>query len=135
MRLLSQHGPYIVQEAGIVLPGADNYYVADTRHRIVDPARHVSSHRSAAAAITAAHVAAQAYEDAHAFYVSVISGPRKGLLLGPLDTHQEALDRVEDVRAWVIERDDRAWWYAFGTAAVPVADARPGRLNAQLATA
>lgn len=67
-----------------------------------------------------------------AFYVSVINGRQRGLLLGPFPTHDAALDRVEDVRAWVIERKPEAHFYGFGTASVPSDRARPGSLNSHL---
>lgn len=53
------------------------------------------------------------------YYVSVIDGGRTALLLGPFQTHQEALDHVEPVRAKGGELDPRAAFYAFGTARLP----------------
>jgi hypothetical protein len=69
-----------------------------------------------------------------AFYVSVIDGSRNGLLLGPFPEHSDAMERVERVRSWVVERDPRAHFYGFGTAALRTsADvARSGRLNGHL---
>jgi hypothetical protein len=60
------------------------------------------------------------------FYVSVIDGGRRGLLLGPFATHAAALARVNVVRSWCIDRDQRAHWYGFGTAGMaPPAGAWP----------
>lgn len=69
------------------------------------------------------------------FYVSVINGKRRGLLRGPFSTHEEALDLVETVRAWVIKRDEWAHFYGFGTASIAgtCGSAPPGRLNAAMA--
>lgn len=50
------------------------------------------------------------------YYVSVMDGDRRALLLGPFPTHQQALDMVEPVRAKGLELDPRALWYEFGTA-------------------
>lgn len=49
------------------------------------------------------------------YYVSVVSGDRYGLLAGPFDTHQSALDRVDECRGLAERHDERACWYAFGT--------------------
>lgn len=70
------------------------------------------------------------------FYVSVVNGSRRGLLLGPLSTHAAAQGEVERVRRWVVDRDPRAHFYGFGTASTAgtLETARPGRLNAQLGT-
>ena len=61
------------------------------------------------------------------FYVSVLDGPRYGLLLGPFAKHEDALERVEAVREKANEMDPRAWFYAFGTCKAKGAE--PGRLN------
>lgn len=53
------------------------------------------------------------------FYVTVIDGPRTGFLLGPYDTHREALDKVERGRKLAQEVNDRATWFAFGTSSAP----------------
>ena len=52
------------------------------------------------------------------FYVSVINGNRKGLLLGPYDSHQEALDLVEPVRRYIAKIDEWSVFYEFGTAGI-----------------
>lgn len=64
------------------------------------------------------------------YYVSVIDGPRYGLLLGPFPRHEEALAKVEAVRRKACELDGRAHWWGFGTCRVkdPTYD-RPGRFN------
>lgn len=51
------------------------------------------------------------------FYVSVIDGPRKGFLLGPYDTHDEALQNVERGKQLAFDTDgaSRTWFYAYGT--------------------
>jgi hypothetical protein len=58
------------------------------------------------------------------YYVSVIDGPRIGgeievkhfgLLAGPYEKHDEALDRVETVRKIALEINAWAHFYAFGT--------------------
>lgn len=69
------------------------------------------------------------------YFVSVIDGPRRGLLAGPYETHGQALEDVEAVRAVAEEADPRAAFYAFGTARAdgdPFAS-RPGVLNEKLA--
>jgi hypothetical protein len=55
------------------------------------------------------------------FYVTVRERPdggRTGYLAGPWDTHEEALAHVEPVRRLAESKNDRARWYAFGTARV-----------------
>lgn len=66
---------------------------------------------------------------ARAYYVSVVNGRQRGLLLGPYDSHAQALDNVERVRTFVVERKPEAHFYGFGTASTPADQARPGRLN------
>lgn len=50
------------------------------------------------------------------YYASVIDGDRKGLLMGPFDTHQEALDAVPRPKKLAYAADPKAPWYAYGTA-------------------
>lgn len=51
------------------------------------------------------------------YYVSVMDGPRRGLLRGPwIDDHAGALAAVDVVRAEAERVDPRAAFYAFGTA-------------------
>jgi hypothetical protein len=45
-------------------------------------------------------------------------GGRTGYLVGPFDTHEEALGRVEEARRIACEVNDRGIWYAYGTARV-----------------
>lgn len=72
------------------------------------------------------------------FYVSVIDGPRIGgeievkrfgLLAGPYETHQEALDKVDAVRKIAEEVNAWAHFYAFGTVKLKKAPYPVGRLN------
>lgn len=66
------------------------------------------------------------------YYVSVIDGSRRSLLLGPFVEHAYARAYVERVRAFAVERVDKAHFYGFGTArvAVPDGEALPqGLLN------
>ena len=44
-----------------------------------------------------------------------------GFLLGPYPTHQEAIDRVGRGRELACGANDRAVWYAYGTASLPAA--------------
>lgn len=50
------------------------------------------------------------------YYVSVIDGPRKGLLLGPYPTHDEALKNVDRGKDLAYKADLKSAFYAFGTA-------------------
>lgn len=50
------------------------------------------------------------------YYVSVVDGPRKGLLLGPYATHEEALAQVERGKELANKADPRAAFYGYGTA-------------------
>lgn len=54
------------------------------------------------------------------FFVTVVDGPRTGFLLGPYDTHAEALANVERGKRLAHESDNysRSWFYAYGTARV-----------------
>lgn len=65
------------------------------------------------------------------YYVSVIDGPRRALLLGPFtNDHAAALTMVDKVRTKAEELDPRAVWYAFGTSRMDAGEVRiPGRLN------
>lgn len=53
------------------------------------------------------------------FYVSVIDGTRKGILLGPYGTHAEALDNVARGRDLAFAAIPAAWFYSFGTCSAP----------------
>jgi hypothetical protein len=50
------------------------------------------------------------------FYVTVRDAGRTGFLLGPYDTHPEALQNVDQARALAEAADPWAHFYAFGTA-------------------
>lgn len=66
------------------------------------------------------------YSDAYApdadrlFYVGIRDGKRNGILLGPYQSHQEALDNVDRGRALAEAADCRAAFYAFGTCSAPI---------------
>jgi len=49
------------------------------------------------------------------FYVSVVDGSKVGLLAGPLPTHEQALDLVDEARELAQEADPFACFYAYGT--------------------
>ena len=53
------------------------------------------------------------------YYVSVIDGGQYGFLLGPYRTHAEAEANVPRAKGLAREADDRAFWYAYGTAGAP----------------
>jgi hypothetical protein len=60
------------------------------------------------------------------YYVTVADMPsndgtvaKHGFLLGPYATHVEALAQVERGRQLALAANDRAWWYAYGTASLP----------------
>jgi len=63
------------------------------------------------------------------YFVSVRDDGRFGLLLGPFNTHKEALDRVDAVRAKAIELNPWAHFYSFGTVRMKPTFKQPGRLN------
>lgn len=54
------------------------------------------------------------------YYVTVKDGPRTGFLLGPYDTHAEALAQVERGEKLAMQTDNatRTWFYAYGTTRV-----------------
>ena len=53
------------------------------------------------------------------FYVSVEDAGRRGILLGPFETHQEALDNVRRGRELACDADRKAVFYGFGTCSAP----------------
>ena len=63
------------------------------------------------------------------YYVSVVDGKRRGLLLGPFDTHGEALKRVDEGRTLARRVNRDAHWFAYGTARVVAESLPTGRLN------
>ena len=63
------------------------------------------------------------------YYVSCKDGDRYSLLLGPFDTHEEALENVDEAKRMAQEIDCWACFYAFGTCRVPPGYALPGKLN------
>lgn len=62
---------------------------------------------------------------AREFYVTVQDAGRTGFLLGPYDTHTEALGKVERGRGLAEAANSRAVFYAFGTSSVPAGVAVP----------
>ena len=63
------------------------------------------------------------------YYVSVRDGERFALLLGPFETHREALAMVEPVRVKAVDFNRFAHFYSFGTCRVKSEYRKPGRLN------
>lgn len=53
------------------------------------------------------------------FYVSIDRDGRKGILLGPYETHQEALDNVDRGNRLACAADSWAEFDAFGTCSAP----------------
>ena len=67
------------------------------------------------------------------YYVSAIDGPKVYLLAGPYETHQEALDLVDQCNELSQSLDDRAFWFAYGTCRVKDTEyVKPGILNDML---
>jgi hypothetical protein len=56
--------------------------------------------------------------DGGGYYVTVVNGMFTGFLLGPYDTHVEALAQVGRGNDLACKADPRAHWYAFGTARI-----------------
>lgn len=56
--------------------------------------------------------------DGGRYYVTVRDGSRTGWLLGPYETHAEALANVQRGNDLANRADPRAHWYAFGTARI-----------------
>jgi hypothetical protein len=52
------------------------------------------------------------------FYVTVRDAGRTGFLVGPYDTHEEALERVDEAKRLACEANSRGVWYAYGTSKV-----------------
>ena len=63
------------------------------------------------------------------YYVSVIDGPRFGLLAGPFPTHVESLEWVERAKEEAHRVDPWSVFYAFGTTAMRPEYRKPGSLN------
>lgn len=64
------------------------------------------------------------------FYVSALNDRGKSaLLLGPFQTHEEALTQVDLGRRLAERVDYRAAWYAYGTARMPEGPFPAGKLN------
>ena len=52
------------------------------------------------------------------FYVTVVDAGRRGFLLGPFDSHEEAKSNIERGRDLAIKNNVRAHFYGYGTARV-----------------
>lgn len=71
--------------------------------------------------------------DVLGFYVSVVDGPRYGLVAGPFRTKEGAEDFVEDAKAIGQDVDPRTVFAGWGTCGVKdVKLLKPGRLNERL---
>ncbi len=55
------------------------------------------------------------WTDNPCYYVSVKNDSQTGILAGPFKTHQDAIDMVEQCRAYADKLDSMAHFYAFGT--------------------
>lgn len=53
------------------------------------------------------------------YFVSVINGRKRGALLGPYATHEEALTQVSRGRTLAEAADPWACFYGFGTCSAP----------------
>jgi hypothetical protein len=63
------------------------------------------------------------------YYVSVINGAQRALILGPFETHAEALADVDEGRRLAERVDPFSGFYAFGTARVENPTLPEGKLN------
>lgn len=65
------------------------------------------------------------------YYVSMVDGNRRALLLGPFkNDHRAALAMVNAVKRKAQELDPKAIWYGFGTARLQLGETPPpGTLN------
>jgi hypothetical protein len=69
-------------------------------------------------------------DNARRYYVTAKRDSKYAFLLGPFETHQEALDRVEDVRKVANRLDPWTEFDAFGTGSLGGLIGYPvGRLN------
>jgi len=67
------------------------------------------------------------------YYVSVKSGQRAGLLYGPFTQEEDARSWIPQVIEAACEVDDRAWFYAYGTAELRTSGPLPeGKLNGRV---
>lgn len=65
------------------------------------------------------------------YYVTAIDGGKTAILVGPFpNNHQAALDKVDIASDYAQKLDDRAYFWAFGTARFPLEFTKPGILNA-----
>ena len=64
------------------------------------------------------------------YYVTMVDGARRALLLGPFpNDHRGAQARVDAVRQKTAEVDPMSAFYGFGTCRMPADYMKPGRLN------
>jgi hypothetical protein len=66
------------------------------------------------------------------FYVTVVNGTRRDVLLGPYDAREDALENVDRASGYVEERFADGGWWAYGTARVAAPEGRTlpvGKLN------
>lgn len=63
------------------------------------------------------------------FYVSVVDGPKIGLLLGPFKKHSDALNQIETVREKAYILNPMSWFYSFGTVRMKSSYRKSGTLN------
>lgn len=49
------------------------------------------------------------------YYVSVVDGSKYALMLGPFETHEEALAMVKQCRDKAEEIEPRSYWWQWGT--------------------
>lgn len=66
------------------------------------------------------------------FYVSVINGQQRGLLLGPYPEHQGALANVERAKAEAEAVDPWGHFYVYGTCRIEGTNLPTGSLNARI---
>lgn len=63
------------------------------------------------------------------YFVSAMDGGSYWLIAGPYDTHAEALDAVEPVKAKANELDPRAWFMGWGTCRLDKGSGRVGSMT------
>lgn len=67
------------------------------------------------------------------YFVSVHDqGQKPRLVLGPFETHKEAINQVEAVRTYLLETDPKGHFYSYGTARQEKGSGNTGQLNPKL---
>ena len=100
-----------------------------TKNRIIDHYRHKNPD-SAPVASDAPCPCGKVHDPDERFFVTVFDAAyrgeqptcasgRHGFLLGPFDTHAEALSKVDAARVFAEIFNSRAVWYSFGTCGLP----------------